>query len=139
MTDTEITEPDATKSSRLTTLSTGVDDDLYAWFRAQAEANYRNISGHLRWLIEQHRRQIDAEPMLNEGFASALRKHLGVPSRQRPRGIPGEPYVAEPDPDVTVRWSGEQLNAWAVPPGPVAGPPFRAEVPIEDDPEEGVL
>jgi len=46
-----MTETDTDK-----TLSTKVDDETYAWFVEQAEANFRNVAGQLRWLIDQYRR-----------------------------------------------------------------------------------
>lgn len=113
--ETETPEPDTPTGK---TLSTKVDDDLYDWFLDQATDNDRNVAGHLRWLLKQHRRLVEATE-LPMAFTSAVRRELGVPGPPWPHDI--KPYD-QPTPEIPI-------EAWS---------PAAPAEPFDDDPEEGV-
>ena len=67
-------------------LTAPVDEETYAWFKAQAEAEDRTPGAHLRRLILAHR---DAVDTVDQRFATAVERQILY------TGIPITPSEAE--------------------------------------------
>lgn len=139
MSETEEPGPETPVSEM--TLSTKVDADTYEWFKRHAEENFRNLSGQLAYVIHRYREQTETRA----AFVEAIDRNQG----RLPRPIRvGRPYVAEPDPNVSVVYNGPGGDplAWPEPDSPDW--PVNSGTPVpghavapdqtDDDPEEGV-
>lgn len=83
------------------TLSAPVDEDTWKWFNDQAEAQFRKAGAHLRWLILEHRKDVDSVK-LAESFSQAVAKDLRVPiteSMANAAAVYAKHPLPEPEPE----------------------------------------